>query len=322
MVAHGLGMSVNGQDPRSNVYLLDGTPQNDFTNGPAGSAAGTALGTGDGARVPRRDQRLQRRVRPQLGGQINVLTKSGTNESAAAAARVPPQRRLRRAQLLRHRRQARLLAQPVRRHPRRAAQAATDCSSSSATRACARSSARRSRPSCQTTTRGRAFCRTRRARCARRRRHPAVAPYLDEFPRRTARDRRRHRGPHVPVRPAAGPALRAGPPRLQPRRRAPVLRAATPSTTRDQRLPTDFPQFPRTFLSRNQFFTAEHRQCCRRRRSTRCGSASAARASARTSSPTRRTPLHAVHRRAATAWATSTSAGCRGSARRARPNLR
>ena len=37
-------MSINGQDPRSNVYLLDGTPQNDFTNGPAGSAAGTVLG--------------------------------------------------------------------------------------------------------------------------------------------------------------------------------------------------------------------------------------------------------------------------------------
>ena len=30
VVAHGLGMSVNGQDPRSNVYLLDGTPQNDL----------------------------------------------------------------------------------------------------------------------------------------------------------------------------------------------------------------------------------------------------------------------------------------------------
>ena len=44
VVAHGTAMSINGQDPRSNVYLLDGTPQNDFTNGPAGSAAGTALG--------------------------------------------------------------------------------------------------------------------------------------------------------------------------------------------------------------------------------------------------------------------------------------
>mgnify|MGYP003422876565 CR=1 FL=1 len=47
MVAHGLAMSVNGQDPRANVYLLDGTLLNDFTNGPAGSAAGTALGMDD-----------------------------------------------------------------------------------------------------------------------------------------------------------------------------------------------------------------------------------------------------------------------------------
>ena len=60
-------MSINGQDPRSNVYLLDGTLQNDFTNGPAGSAAGTALGMEYGARVPRRGERLHRRVRPQLG---------------------------------------------------------------------------------------------------------------------------------------------------------------------------------------------------------------------------------------------------------------
>ena len=53
VVAHGLGMSVNGQDPRSNVYLLDGTLQNDFTNGPAGSAAGTALGMDTSPGVPR-----------------------------------------------------------------------------------------------------------------------------------------------------------------------------------------------------------------------------------------------------------------------------
>ncbi|HYO80130.1 MAG TPA: carboxypeptidase-like regulatory domain-containing protein, partial [Bryobacteraceae bacterium] len=41
-VAHGLAMSINGQEPRANMYLLDGTPLNDFTNGPAGSVAGTA----------------------------------------------------------------------------------------------------------------------------------------------------------------------------------------------------------------------------------------------------------------------------------------
>ena len=41
VVAHGVGASVNGQDPRSNVYLLDGTPQNDsfdVTVGAAGPA--------------------------------------------------------------------------------------------------------------------------------------------------------------------------------------------------------------------------------------------------------------------------------------------
>ncbi|MCC6589310.1 MAG: TonB-dependent receptor [Bryobacterales bacterium] len=78
-VAHGLGMSMNGQDPRSNVYLLDGTPQNDFTNGPAGSAASTQLG-----------QEIVREFRVETnlysaqfgrnsGGQVNALTKSGSN---------------------------------------------------------------------------------------------------------------------------------------------------------------------------------------------------------------------------------------------------
>ena len=58
------GMSVNGQDPRSNVYLLDGTLLNDMTNGPAGQCRRHRARDGDGAGVPRRDQRLQRRVRP------------------------------------------------------------------------------------------------------------------------------------------------------------------------------------------------------------------------------------------------------------------
>jgi hypothetical protein len=80
VVAHGLGMSVNGQDPRSNVYLLDGTLQNDFTNGPAGSAAGTALGM-----ETIREFRVETNVYSaefgrNSGGQINVLTKSGTNK--------------------------------------------------------------------------------------------------------------------------------------------------------------------------------------------------------------------------------------------------
>ena len=34
----------------------------------------------------------------------------------------------------------------------------------------------------------------------------------------------------------------------------------------DQFLPTDYPQFPRNFISRNQFFTGEYRHSCRRTR--------------------------------------------------------
>jgi Carboxypeptidase regulatory-like domain/TonB dependent receptor-like, beta-barrel len=85
VVAHGLGVSVNGQDPRSNVYLLDGTLQNDFTNGPAGSAAGTALGM-DGVREFRVEvNAYSAEFGRNSGGQINVLTKSGTNRFDGSA---------------------------------------------------------------------------------------------------------------------------------------------------------------------------------------------------------------------------------------------
>lgn len=79
VVAHGLGISANGQDYRSNVYLIDGTPMNDFTNGPAGSAASTVLGM-----ETIREFRVETNVYSaefgrNFGGQINALTKSGTN---------------------------------------------------------------------------------------------------------------------------------------------------------------------------------------------------------------------------------------------------
>jgi hypothetical protein len=79
VVAHGLGMSVNGQDPRSNVYLLDGTLQNDFTNGPAGSAAGTSLGTETIREFRVEANAYSAEFGRNAGGQINVLTKSGAN---------------------------------------------------------------------------------------------------------------------------------------------------------------------------------------------------------------------------------------------------
>jgi hypothetical protein len=80
VVAHGLGTSINGQDPRSNVYLLDGTPQNDFTNGPAGSAAGTALGIETIREFRVETNAYGAEFGRNSGGQINVVTKSGTND--------------------------------------------------------------------------------------------------------------------------------------------------------------------------------------------------------------------------------------------------
>jgi hypothetical protein len=85
VVAHGLAMSFNGQDPRSNVYLLDGTPQNDFTNGPAGSAAGTALGL-EAVREFRVEMNIySAEFGRNSGGQINALTKSGSNNVHGSA---------------------------------------------------------------------------------------------------------------------------------------------------------------------------------------------------------------------------------------------
>lgn len=80
VVAHGLGMTINGQDPRSNVYLLDGTTQNDFTNGPAGSAAGTALGIETIREFRVETNAYGAEFGRNSGGQINVISKSGTND--------------------------------------------------------------------------------------------------------------------------------------------------------------------------------------------------------------------------------------------------
>ena len=80
VVAHGLAMSINGQDPRSNVYLIDGTPQNDFTNGPAGSAASTVLGVESIREFRVEANSYGAEFGRNAGGQINAISKSGTNE--------------------------------------------------------------------------------------------------------------------------------------------------------------------------------------------------------------------------------------------------
>ncbi|MFL6231475.1 MAG: TonB-dependent receptor domain-containing protein [Pyrinomonadaceae bacterium] len=80
VVAHGLGISVNGQDPRSNVYLIDGTPQNDFTNGPAGSAASTSLGVEAIREFRVEANSYDATFGRSSGGQINAISKSGSND--------------------------------------------------------------------------------------------------------------------------------------------------------------------------------------------------------------------------------------------------
>lgn len=79
VVAHGLATSINGQDPRSNVYLLDGNLQNDFTNSPAGSAAGTALGVETIREFRVEANAYSAEFGRNSGGQINALSKSGSN---------------------------------------------------------------------------------------------------------------------------------------------------------------------------------------------------------------------------------------------------
>lgn len=85
VVAHGLAMSVNGQNPRSNVYLLDGTLLNDFTNGPAGSAAGTALGMDTVQEFRLEANTYNAEYGRNVGGQVNAITKSGTNTWTGSA---------------------------------------------------------------------------------------------------------------------------------------------------------------------------------------------------------------------------------------------
>ena len=85
VVAHGPGVSVNGQDIRSNVYLLDGTLLNDFTNGPAGSAAGTALGTETIREIRVETNAYGAEYGRSYGGQITLITKSGTTEVRGSA---------------------------------------------------------------------------------------------------------------------------------------------------------------------------------------------------------------------------------------------
>ena len=313
VVAHGLGMSVNGQDPRSNVYLLDGTLQNDFTNGPAGSAAGTALGIETVREFRVETNAYSAEFGRNSGGQINVLTKSGTNSFDGSVYEFHRNDALDARNYFDAGEQAGLPPQPVRRHGRR-----TDRARSRVLLPRLRGARRAARQdglarSCPTTTRASASCRA------------ASVPRQPGRSRLTSPSIPRANGPslgqglaelHVPVRSDARRALRAGPRRLQLRRRHAALRPL--HVRRHRPVPADGLSAVPAQLHLAQpvlhrrvppHRLAEHAQHQR-------ASASAARGSARTSRPTPRSRCRCSSPRA-TAWATSTSAASGASVRRA-----
>jgi hypothetical protein len=254
VVAHGLGMSVNGQDPRSNVYLLDGTLLNDFTNGPAGSAAGTTLGTETIREFRVESNAYSAEFGRNSGGQINVLTKSGANEVAGSGYLFHRNDAFdarnyfdtgARPDFYRHQFGATIGGPltPDRLFYFLGYESLIERLGRTISTVVPDDDARRGLlPSGQVTV------------------SPAVEPYLAEYPR------------------ANGPALGQGlaaftfpfnqrlnqhfaqgridltaGPRSQ-------LFARYTFDNADQFLPTDYPQFPRNFISRNQFFTGEHRR--------------------------------------------------------------
>ena len=320
VVAHGLGMSVNGQDPRSNVYLLDGTLLNDMTNGPAGSAAGTALGMETVQEFRVETNAYSAEFGRMSGGQINVLTKAGSNTCAAApTSSIATTRSTRRT----------TSTSPASRRSRATSSAAppagrcgaTSCSTSSATKRCTRISAGRSRRPCPTTTRASGCCPdpAQPGRAAQRRRQPRRGAVSRRIPAR----QRRASSATAP-RSTASSSIRRS---IRTSCRAASTTTSAPGSQlfarytiddAEQRLPTDYPQFPRSFVSRNQFFTGEYRQ---RAHADMLGTLSRrlqphARRAGR-SRPTRRRRSRRSCP-AARSSATSTSAASIASARRAR----
>ncbi|CAN5528626.1 TonB-dependent receptor [soil metagenome] len=274
VVAHGLGMSINGQDPRSNVYLLDGTPQNDFTNGPAGSAAGTVLGVETIREFRVEANSYGAEFGRNSGGQINAVSKSGTNEWHGSAYEFHRNDNFdarnffdqgKKPEFKRNQfggsiggpiRTDRLFFffgyESLRENLGRTIRTVVpdlDARQGIVTRCAVTPGASQDCPAAS-------IIRTNVGV------NPAVRPYLDEFPLPNI-------GPSTVVGNLAAHAFG-----FQQQVRQHFLQGRFDYNRSDraqffgrytfddadQLLPTDFPQFPRTFLSRNQFLTGEYRQ--------------------------------------------------------------
>ena len=254
VVAHGLGMSINGQDPRSNVYLLDGTLQNDFTNGPAGSAAGTSLGTETVREFRVESNAYSAEFGRNSGGQINVLTKSGANSVDGSAYEYHRNDALDARNYFDtaeqpdfHRNQfGATIGGPIARDRTfffLGYEALIERLGKTVSTVVPDDNARQGILPGGTVTI-----------------NPAVAPYLNEYPRAN--------GPLLGQGLAAYtfPFNQSIDEHFAQGRVDHNLGAGNQLFGRytfddtDQFLPTDYPQFPRNFISRNQFFTAEYRR--------------------------------------------------------------
>ncbi|HEV2762517.1 MAG TPA: carboxypeptidase-like regulatory domain-containing protein, partial [Pyrinomonadaceae bacterium] len=247
VVAHGLGASINGQDPRSNVYLLDGTLQNDFTNGPAGSAAGTVLGIEAIREFRVETNAYSAEYGRNSGGQISAVSKSGTNEFHGSLYEFHRNDNL----------DARNFFDPARKPEFKRNQFGGSVGGP----------IRREKlffffgyESLRENL-GRTISTVVPDLASRQGAvNAAIRPYLDEFP--------------LPNGANLGGGLAAYSFGFDQQVRQHFAQgridynrndrdqffARYTFDDADQRLPTDFPQFPRTFFSRNQFFTGEYRQ--------------------------------------------------------------
>ena len=298
---------------RSNVYLLDGTLQNDFTNGPGRQRRRHGARHGDHPRIPRRVKRLQRRVRPQL---------RRPNQRADQVGHQPdrPDRvyEFHRNDALDPANYFDTAASPISRRNQFGGGIRRTAAARSPFYFVGYEGLRESLGKTITS-----FVPDNDARAGRLPDGPvainaAVQPYLNGFPV------------------ANGAAIGSG---LAPYTfgfqqkldehfgqgrldynigAAHQLFARYTLDDGDQRLPTDYPQFPRSFLSRNQFFTGEYRNIL----SDRTPADHAPRLQPHADRPERRGRRWTRRCRSScpdAAWsATSTSAACSDSVRRAR----
>lgn len=267
VVAHGLGMTINGQDPRSNVYLLDGTTQNDFTNGPAGSAAGTALGIETIREFRVETNAYSAEFGRNSGGQINVISKSGGNDFHGSLYEFHRNDNLdarnffdtgEKKPEFKRNQFGGSFGGPIKKDKLFfffGLEALREDLGRTISTVVPDLNARQGILTSRDPATGNVITRTVAV-------NPAVRPYLDEFPLPNV-------GPSNVVGNLATHAFSFNQNINQNflqgridynRSNRDQFFARYTFDDAEQLLPTDFPQFPRSFLSRNQFFTGEYRQ--------------------------------------------------------------